>query len=68
MTKKKNKNEYPIPLLLDLSQVLELTGFTEEKLFQIIEAGSFPNHERYGQIPFWSSEEVRCWIAENRRE
>ncbi len=62
-------NKYcPTPLLLDLNQVLQLTGITEKnQLTQMIKINSFPNHERYGQIMFWSHDKIKNWIKNNKK-
>lgn len=59
--------DYKTPLLLNLLQVLQLTGISEkDKLFQMINDNLFPQHENYGQITFWSYEKIRNWIKENK--
>ncbi len=48
--------------LIDLNEVMLITGFKKTAIYSWVKSGEFPHPVRIGRSARWSLEEVEAWI------
>jgi len=56
------------PRLLRIDEVMSRVGFRRNKLYDLINEGSFPRPVKIGPISAWVEDEVDQWVADRIAE